>query len=41
VNVDVESELVRKRLETLDARIQELVRYLKRKHKVEVSGKWR
>ena len=41
VNVAVESELILKRLDALDERIQELVRYLKKKHKVDVPSKWR
>ena len=41
VNVAIESELILKRLDDLDARIQELVRYLKKKHKVDVPSKWR
>jgi hypothetical protein len=41
INVAVESELILKRLDDLDERIQELVRYLKKKHKVDVPSKWR
>jgi hypothetical protein len=41
VNVAVDSELILKRLVDLDDRIQELVRYLKKKHNVDVPSKWR
>ena len=41
INVAVESELILKRLDDLDARIQELGRYLKRKHNLDVPSKWR
>ena len=41
VNVAVESELILKRLDALDERIQELGRYLKKKHNVDVPSKWR
>ena len=41
VNVAVESELILKRLDDLDGRIQELGRYLKKKHNVDVPSKWR
>jgi hypothetical protein len=41
INSAVESELIFKRLEALDERIQELVRYLKKKHNVDVPARWR
>ena len=41
INVKVDSQLSANRLEALDERIQELVRYLKNKHKVDVPSKWR
>ena len=41
VNIAVESELILKRLAELDGRIQELGRYLKKKHNVDVPSKWR
>jgi len=41
INVAVESELILKRLDALDERIQELGRYLKRKHSLDVPSKWR
>ena len=41
INVKVDSQLSANRLQALDERIQELVRYLKNKHKVDVPAKWR
>jgi hypothetical protein len=41
INVKVDSQLSADRLQALDERIQELVRYLKNKHKVDVPSKWR
>ena len=41
INVAVESQLILDRLDDLDGRIQELGRYLKKKHNVDVPSKWR
>jgi hypothetical protein len=41
INTAVESELIRKRYESMQERIEELKRYLLKKHKVDVAMRGR